>query len=193
MSEALRDRLALGSLLVAPALLLSGCSNDTVRPLPSITSALERSSDARRDPSMAQGWLATVSSRDGRERVELVDLRNGTPIPTPGLNWADAQPVSISLSGDGQRLALVQQRDGRTELMLYRRDAAALQRFRGRAGAGHADDLDALVGGSIAGFPVHVSHSCSVSVLVGRETLSNAPHASQATPSYGPAGRGPGG
>ena len=129
MSATLRERLALGSLLVVPALLLSGCSNDTIRPLPSITNALERSSDARRDPSLAQGWLATVSSRDGRERVELVDLRNGTPIPTPGLNWADAQPVSISLSGDGQRLALVQQRDGRTELMLYRRDAASLQRL----------------------------------------------------------------
>ena len=37
--------------------------------------------------------------------------------------------MSISLSGDGERLAVVQQRDGRTELMLYRRSVGSLQRL----------------------------------------------------------------
>ena len=50
------------------------------------------------------------------------------PVPTPGLNRADAQPVSISRR-DGERLALVQQRNGRTELMLYRRSVGGLQRL----------------------------------------------------------------
>jgi hypothetical protein len=109
--------------------LVGGCSTEDIRPLQNLNSALDRSSDARRDPTLAQEWLATLSSRGGRERIELINLRNGTPVPTPGLNSADAQPVSISLSGDGERLALVQQRDGRTELMLYRRSIGALQRL----------------------------------------------------------------
>lgn len=117
--------------LVIPVVcaLLASCGSDDVRPLHSLNHALERSSEARRDPSLAQGWLATLTNRNGRERIELIDLRNGTPVPTPGLNRADAQPVSISLSGDGERLAVVQQRDGRTELMLYRRSIAAVQRL----------------------------------------------------------------
>ena len=40
----------------------------------------------------------------------------------PGLNRADAQPISVSVSADGQRLAVVQQREDRTELVLYRRN-----------------------------------------------------------------------
>ncbi len=117
----------LGFLLLC--LLLASCANDEMRPLHSLNNALERSSEARRDPSLAQGWLATLANRNGRERIELIDLRNGTPVATPGLNRADAQPVSISLSGDGERLAVVQQRDGRTELMLYRRSIATAQRL----------------------------------------------------------------
>ena len=109
--------------------LLSSCAGDEVRPLHSLNKALQRSSEARRDPSLVQGWLATLASRNGRERIELIDLRSGNPVATPGLNRADAQPVSISLSSDGERLAVVQQRDGRTELMLYRRSIAAVQRL----------------------------------------------------------------
>ena len=117
----------LGLLMTCAA--LASCASEEVRPLHSLNNALERSSEARRDPSLGQGWLATLANRNGRERIELIDLRNGTPVATPGLNRADAQPVSISLSSDGERLAVVQQRDGRTELMLYRRSIAAVQRL----------------------------------------------------------------
>ena len=60
---------------------------------------------------------------------ELIDLRTRRPVPLPGLNRADAQPISLSVSGDGGRIAVVQQREDRTELVLYRRNAAALQRL----------------------------------------------------------------
>ena len=129
MSGLIRGTRMVAGLITASALSLAGCSSDEIRPMNALNGSLERSSDARRDPSMAQGWLATLASQNGRERIELIDLRNGMPVPTPGLNRADAQPVSISLSGDGERLALVQQRDGRTELMLYRRSVGSLQRL----------------------------------------------------------------
>lgn len=129
MSGLIRGTRMVAGLITASALSLAGCSSDEIRPMNALNGSLERSSDARRDPSMAQGWLATLASKNGRERIELIDLRNGMPVPTPGLNRADAQPVSISLSGDGERLALVQQRDGRTELMLYRRSVGSLQRL----------------------------------------------------------------
>ena len=78
---------------------------------------------------MGQRWLASLASRNGRERVELIDLNNDTPVPLTGINQADSQTISLSVSGDGQRIALVRQREERTELMLYRRTASALQRL----------------------------------------------------------------
>lgn len=71
----------------------------------------------------------SIANRNGRERIELVDLRTRQPVPLPGLNQAGSQPVSASVSGNGERIAFVRTREGRTELMLYRRSAGALQRL----------------------------------------------------------------
>ncbi|MEA5413194.1 hypothetical protein VB737_15625, partial [Synechococcus sp. BA-120 BA3] len=44
-----------------------------------------------------------------------------------GLERPDAQPLSVAVDGRGERLALVRQLEGRTELVLYRRNLMALQ------------------------------------------------------------------
>ena len=106
-----------------------GCSQNGIRPMTRVGASLRRSAESRRLPSMGQRWLASLASRNGRERVELVDLNNDTPVPLTGINQADSQTISLSVSGDGQRIALVRQREERTELMLYRRTASALQRL----------------------------------------------------------------
>jgi hypothetical protein len=110
-------------------LFLAGCNSDRPRPRPELNGLLRQSVSSRRDPSLGQIWLASLGKRGGRERIELIDLRNRRPVPLPGLNRADAQPISLSVSGNGARIAVVQQRDDRTELFLYRRNAAALQRI----------------------------------------------------------------
>ena len=106
-----------------------GCSQNGIRPMTRVGASLRRSAESRRLPSMGQRWLASLASRNGRERVELIDLNSDTPVPLTGINQADSQTISISVSGDGQRIALVRQREERTELMLYRRTASALQRL----------------------------------------------------------------
>ena len=80
-------------------------------------------------PALAQRWLASLTLRGGRERVDLVNLGSRQPVPLPGLNRADAQPISVSVSADGTRLAVVQQREERTELVLYRRNVGTVQRL----------------------------------------------------------------
>ena len=109
-------------------IILGGCSGSGLRPQQGLNAALQRSADSRRDPALGQRWLVSIASRNGRERIELVDLRTRQPVLLPGLNQAGSQPVSVSVSGNGERIAFVRTRDGRTELMLYRRGAAALQR-----------------------------------------------------------------
>jgi Tol biopolymer transport system component len=111
------------------AMALNSCGRTTIRPMHNLSSRLADSAETRRDPSLGQGWLASISSRGGRERIDLINLRNGQPVPLPGLNRADAQPISISVSGDGERLALVRLRDGITEVMLYRRSLNSMQRL----------------------------------------------------------------
>jgi Tol biopolymer transport system component len=82
---------------------------------------------ANRDPSLSGRWLGLISGRGGREQVLLLDLERQQPVPVPGLNRADAQPVSVSVDAAGERIALVRQLEGRTELVLYRRSLQSLQ------------------------------------------------------------------
>ena len=115
--------------LLFSLVLVSGCSSPKPTPRPDLNGLLRQSVNSRRDPSLGGRWLASLGQRNGRERVELIDLRSRSPVPLPGLNRADAQPISVSVSADGQRLAVVQQREDRTELVLYRRNVGATQRL----------------------------------------------------------------
>ena len=108
---------------------VTGCGSPRPTPRPDLNGLLRQSVNSRRDPSLGGRWLASLGQRNGRERVELIDLRSRSPVPLPGLNRADAQPISVSVSADGQRLAVVQQREDRTELVLYRRKVGATQRL----------------------------------------------------------------
>ena len=115
--------------LLFSLVLVTGCSSPRPTPRPDLNGLLRQSVNSRRDPSLGGRWLASLGQRNGRERVELIDLRSRSPVPLPGLNRADAQPISVSVSADGQRLAVVQQREDRTELVLYRRNIGATQRL----------------------------------------------------------------
>jgi Tol biopolymer transport system component len=116
-------------LIVALSLAATGCAPSPLRPLGAIDQQLERAG-INREPSLSGNWLALINGRHGREQVLLVDLVANRPVPVPGLNRPDAQPVSVSVDGGGERLALVRQLEGRTELVLYRRSLQALQPLR---------------------------------------------------------------
>jgi hypothetical protein len=75
----------------------------------------------QREPSLSGPWLALIANRNGRDQVELVDVDRQRPVPLPGLNRPDAQPLSVSVSAAGDRLVVVRQVEGRTELVLHRR------------------------------------------------------------------------
>ena len=112
--------------MLLPVVVL-GCSGPRPKPIPELNGLLRQAVSGRREPSLSQRWLASLSRRQGRERVELIDLNAGRPVPLPGLNRNDAQPISVAVSADGRRLAVVRQRGGRTELVLYRRTTESLQ------------------------------------------------------------------
>ena len=98
-----------------------------LRPQPGLNAALQRSADVAESQRWASGgWCRLQAETDGNGLSWWICAP--VSVPLPGLNQAGSQPVSVSVSGNGERIAFVRTRDGRTELMLYRRGAAALQR-----------------------------------------------------------------
>jgi len=124
-----RGGLALLPALAGLLLTLGGCMGEMPRPLMDLDRALEQAGSSRA-PSLGETVLALISGRGGREQVVLVDLRSRLPIPLPGLNRPDAQPLSVASDARGERLALVRHRQGRTEVVLYRRSLASLEPIR---------------------------------------------------------------
>lgn len=108
-----------GWLAIALAAALAGCGG-TARPMADLDQLL-RQAGSQGSPALAGRWLAVISSRSGRERVELIDLEARRPVPLPGLNRPDAQPLSVGVDGTGEKLAVVRQIAGHTELVLHRR------------------------------------------------------------------------
>ena len=117
---------SLGLCLGGLSLGLGGCLGPLPAPMPDLDRQLELAG-SHQAPSLAGRWLGLIANRGGRDQVELVDVENRRPVPLPGLNRPDAQPLSVAVSADGQRLAVVRSLEGRTELVLYRRSLMSLQ------------------------------------------------------------------
>jgi hypothetical protein len=108
--------------------LLVACAGDLPRPLNGLNHQLELLAPSR-EPVLSGRWLALIGQRGGRDRVLLVDLERGLPVPLPGLDRPDAQPLAVAIDAAGERLALVRQRGDQTELVLYRRSWQTSQRL----------------------------------------------------------------
>jgi len=122
-----RWALSLGRpLAVLAPLLLSGCTGTMPVPMGGLDRQLEAAGSSRA-PALSDRWLALIGGRGGREQVVLVDLERQMPVPLPGLNRPDAQPLAVAVDAAGERLAVVRQLEGRTELVLYRRGLMALE------------------------------------------------------------------
>ena len=107
---------------------LAGCMGTVPQPVFPLDRRLEELGPSRA-PSLAGPWLALISNRGGRDQVVLLNLEDQRPVPLPGLNRPDAQPLSVGVEAKGERLAVVRQLEGRTELLLYRRRLMSSQRI----------------------------------------------------------------
>ncbi|MFM2174496.1 MAG: hypothetical protein RLZZ54_2423 [Cyanobacteriota bacterium] len=107
-------------------LLLVGCQGG-LQPLPGLNQQLSRLGESQ-SPSLASDWLALIATRPGgRAQVQLIDRRRNAPVPLLGLNRPDSLPISVAVDQRGEHLAVVRQRDDRSELVLYRRSIQATQ------------------------------------------------------------------
>ncbi len=116
--------------LLLLVLTLASCAKGQMRSAYRLNNLISRSSSSYREPSVGTQWLATLVNRNGKEKIELIDLKNKRVVSLPGINRSDSQPISVSVSANGQRLAFVRQRDDQTELLLYRRNLGTLQTLR---------------------------------------------------------------
>jgi len=108
---------------------LSGCIRSDMRPMHGFNNLLFRSSNSFREPSLGNQWLVALANYQGKDKIEMIDIQSRKRVPLPGINRADSQPISVSISANGERLALVRQRSDKTELLIYRRKVGSLQRI----------------------------------------------------------------
>ncbi len=107
-------------------LLVVGCQSG-MRPIHGLNQPLNGLGDSQ-SPSLSSEWLALISTRTGgRPQVQLIDRRRNAPVPLPGLNRGDSLPIHVAVDQRGERLAVVRQRDDRSELVMHRRSLQASQ------------------------------------------------------------------
>jgi len=107
-------------------LLLGGCQGG-LQPIQALNQQLSRLGESQ-SASLAGDWLALIATRPGgRAQVQLIERRRNAPVPLLGLNRADSLPISVAVDQRGEHLALVRQRDDRSELLLYRRSIQSVQ------------------------------------------------------------------
>ena len=112
-----------------PLLFLGGCLPGNIRSMPAFNEALFKFSSSYREPSLSNQWLVALTNSQGKDKIEMINIRSRTRVALPGINRADSQPISVSVSANGERLALIRQRADRTELFIYRRSVGTLQRI----------------------------------------------------------------
>ncbi len=108
---------------------LGGCLSGDMRPMYGVNDVLFKSANSAREPILGNQWLVALANYQGKDRVEMIDVRSRTRVALPGINRADSQPISISISANGERLALVRQRADKTEWLIYRRRIGTLQQI----------------------------------------------------------------
>ena len=108
---------------------LNGCYQSNLKPLHGLNSILLELAKSNEEPSLGREWLVSLAVEKGKRKIQMIDIRSRRKIPLPGINRADAQPISVSVSADGKSIAFVRQIDGRTELMVYKRQSQILRRI----------------------------------------------------------------
>ena len=108
---------------------LSSCTQFQIRPMYSLNSSIFEASISYREPVLGDQWLVNLANRSGKEKIQLINMRSRSVVALPGINRSDSQPISISVSANGERIAFIRQRADQTELLLYRRNLGTLQRI----------------------------------------------------------------
>ncbi len=110
--------------------ILGGCSFGRTIYITGLDSKVFDNLKSYSQPSLANRWLATLVTSNGRVVIELADLKNRKRIFLPGINTLDSEPISVSISANGDKLAFLRKRNDLVELILYRRRTGSLQRLR---------------------------------------------------------------
>ncbi len=111
-------------------LFLSSCSGGQIRRRNDLNRMISTSSSIYREPNLGLDWMTILASRNGKEIIQLINLKNRQTVPLPGINQVDSQPISVSVSANGERIAFVRRRADQTELLVYRRNIGSLQRIQ---------------------------------------------------------------
>ena len=106
-----------------------GCLNPRIRANNNLNIFLAQSSISLREPSLGDKVLVALTKRNGKDFIELIDIRTKKVLSIPGLNNSNSQPISVAVNAKGDKVVFIQQRDNKTELLLYRRSLGSLEKL----------------------------------------------------------------
>ncbi len=113
--------------LILTLLGLVSCRTSQIRPLNNLNGVFFQSENSYREPVLGSKWLVSLVNSNGKEKIELIDLRLRRKVNLPGINRSDSQPISVSVNANGDRIAFIRQRLDKTEILIYRRNLGTTQ------------------------------------------------------------------
>ena len=97
---------------------VSSCSSISIKPIHNLNLSIEGFFKELKGPNLKNNWLASISFANEKERIELFNLKSKRPVSLPGSNRAGYRPINVSVSSNGNRLAILRERNGQVELII---------------------------------------------------------------------------
>ncbi len=108
---------------------LCSCGQRYIRPTSRINVLLKQLAASHSQPTLSKRLLATLSNKQEKIFIELIDIQTLRREPLPKLNSSEGQPITLSISADGKTLAVIRKRAEEYELLVYKIKSGKFKRI----------------------------------------------------------------
>ena len=116
--------------LFALVICMTACSRKVLRPIYSTNSVIEGlAATSYREPYLSNDWLVMLVELNGRDKIQMINLKTRRKIFLPKLNSINGQFIDLAVNSSGKIISFIVERDDTPELFIYRRSIGNLERI----------------------------------------------------------------